>query len=65
LLVDETTTCVVQVAARADRLTVPTGIGEEELRGLALATDAPAGRLAAADPDGHRPAAEAGQHRPA
>jgi leucyl-tRNA synthetase len=47
LLVDETTTCVVQVDGKVrDRLTVPTGIGEEELRGLALATDGASRALA-------------------
>ena len=39
LLVQETVTCVVQVAGKVrDRLEVPTGIGEDELRELALAT---------------------------
>ncbi|MDP3713141.1 MAG: leucine--tRNA ligase [Mycobacteriales bacterium] len=40
LLVDDTVTCVVQVAGKVrDRLEVPPGIGEDELRELALATD--------------------------
>jgi leucyl-tRNA synthetase len=40
LLVDETITCVVQVDGKVrDRLTVPAGIGEDDLRELALATD--------------------------
>jgi leucyl-tRNA synthetase len=40
LLVDETITCVVQVDGKVrDRLSVPAGIGEDELRELALATD--------------------------
>jgi leucyl-tRNA synthetase len=38
LLVQETVTCVVQVDGKVrDRLEVPAGIGEDELRGLALA----------------------------
>jgi leucyl-tRNA synthetase len=40
LLIDETVTCVVQVAGKVrDRLEVPPGIGEDELRELALASD--------------------------
>jgi leucyl-tRNA synthetase len=40
LLVDDTVTCVVQVAGKVrDRLEVPPGIGEDELRELALASD--------------------------
>jgi leucyl-tRNA synthetase len=40
LLVDETVTCVVQVDGKVrDRLSVPAGIGEDELRELALTTD--------------------------
>jgi leucyl-tRNA synthetase len=40
LLVEDTVTCVVQVAGKVrDRLTVPAGIGEDELRELALAAD--------------------------
>jgi leucyl-tRNA synthetase len=40
LLVSETATCVVQVDGKVrDRLSVPAGIGEDELRGLALAAD--------------------------
>jgi leucyl-tRNA synthetase len=39
LLVQATATCVVQVDGKVrDRLEVPAGIGEDELRGLALAT---------------------------
>jgi leucyl-tRNA synthetase len=39
LLVEETVTCVVQVAGKVrDRLEVAPSIGEDELRGLALAT---------------------------
>ena len=39
LLVDETVTCVVQVAGKVrDKLEVPPGIGEDELRSLALAS---------------------------
>jgi leucyl-tRNA synthetase len=39
LLVEETATCVVQVDGKVrDRLEVPAGIGEDELRELALAT---------------------------
>jgi leucyl-tRNA synthetase len=38
LLVQDTVTCVVQVAGKVrDRLEVPPGIGEDELRELALA----------------------------
>jgi leucyl-tRNA synthetase len=41
LLVQETVTCVVQVGGKVrDRLEVPPGIGEDELRGQALASDA-------------------------
>ncbi|MFN8076100.1 MAG: leucine--tRNA ligase [Kineosporiaceae bacterium] len=40
LLVQETVTCVVQVAGKVrDRLEVPPGIAEDELRELALATE--------------------------
>jgi len=40
LLIEDTVTCVVQVAGKVrDRLTVPAGIGEDELRELALASD--------------------------
>src|SRR3954471_2491645 len=40
LLVDDTVTCVVQVAGKVrDRLEVPPGIGEDELRSLALGSD--------------------------
>ncbi len=40
LLVQESVTCVVQVAGKVrDRLEVPPGIGEDELRALALASD--------------------------
>jgi leucyl-tRNA synthetase len=40
LLVEDSVTCVVQVAGKVrDRLEVPPGIGEDELRELALATD--------------------------
>ena len=39
LLVEETVTCVVQVAGKVrDRLEVPPGIAEDALRELALAT---------------------------
>jgi leucyl-tRNA synthetase len=39
LLVDDTVTCVVQVGGKVrDRLEVPVGISEDELRALALAT---------------------------
>jgi leucyl-tRNA synthetase len=39
LLVEDTVTCVVQVAGKVrDRLEVPVGIDEDELRALALAT---------------------------
>ena len=39
LLVDDTVTCVVQVDGKVrERLEVPTGVGEDELRELALAT---------------------------
>jgi leucyl-tRNA synthetase len=41
LLVEESVTCVVQVAGKVrERLQVPPGIGEPELRALALASDA-------------------------
>jgi leucyl-tRNA synthetase len=41
LLVEETVTCVIQVAGKVrDRIDVPPGIGEEELRALALASPA-------------------------
>jgi leucyl-tRNA synthetase len=41
LLVEQTVTCVVQVAGKVrDRLEVPPGIGEDELRRLVLATEA-------------------------
>ncbi len=40
LLVEDTVTCVVQVAGKVrERLEVPPGIGEDELRELALASD--------------------------
>jgi len=40
LLVEDTVTCVVQVQGKVrDRLEVPPGIGEDELRALALASD--------------------------
>ena len=40
LLVDDLVTCVVQVAGKVrDRLAVPPGIGDDELRALALAAD--------------------------
>ena len=65
LLVEDTVTCVVQVAGKVrDRLEVPPGIGEEELR--ALATGCPWGGQGARRtrrPYGHRPSTEAGQHR--
>jgi leucyl-tRNA synthetase len=39
LLVEDTVTCVVQVAGKVrDRIEVPVGIGDEQLRELALAT---------------------------
>jgi leucyl-tRNA synthetase len=39
LLVEETVTCIVQVSGKVrDRLEVPPGIAEDELRVLALAT---------------------------
>ena len=45
LLVQESVTCVVQVAGKVrDRLEVPPGIGEDELRELALASEAVAAR---------------------
>ncbi|HWG61607.1 MAG TPA: leucine--tRNA ligase [Streptosporangiaceae bacterium] len=48
LLVEETVTCVVQVAGKVrDRLEVPPGIGEDELRELALA--APGAKRALGD----------------
>ncbi len=41
LLVEESVTCVVQVAGKVrDRLEVSPSIGEDELRGLALASEA-------------------------
>jgi leucyl-tRNA synthetase len=41
LLVEETVTCVVQIAGKVrDRLEVPPSIGEEELQALALASEA-------------------------
>jgi leucyl-tRNA synthetase len=47
LLVEDMVTCVVQVAGKIrDRLTVPTDIGEEQLRELALASDGVARALA-------------------
>ena len=40
LLVEESVTCVVQVAGKLrDKLEVPPSISEDELRSLALATD--------------------------
>ena len=37
---EDTVTCVVQVDGKVrDRLEIPAGIGEDELRELALATD--------------------------
>ncbi len=46
LLVEDTVTCVVQVAGKLrDRLTVAADIGEDELRQLALASDAVARAL--------------------
>ncbi|HEY7142847.1 MAG TPA: leucine--tRNA ligase [Streptosporangiaceae bacterium] len=47
LLVEDTVTCVVQVAGKVrDRLDVPPGIGEDELRELALAAPGVARTLA-------------------
>ncbi|MEO7745110.1 MAG: leucine--tRNA ligase [Actinomycetota bacterium] len=47
LLVLDTVTCVVQVQGKVrDRLEVPPGIGEDELRELALASEKVAGALA-------------------
>jgi leucyl-tRNA synthetase len=41
LLVQDLVTCVIQVAGKVrDRLEVPPAIGEDELRELALASDA-------------------------
>ena len=50
LLVEDTVTCVVQVAGKVrDRLQVPPSIDEESLRGLALASDAVVRALNGAD----------------
>ena len=50
LLVQEAVTCVVQVAGKVrDRLEVPPGIGEDDLRGLALAAPGVARALAGRD----------------
>ncbi|MCA1713299.1 MAG: leucine--tRNA ligase [Actinobacteria bacterium] len=50
LLVDETVTCVVQVAGKVrERLEVPPDIAEEELRALALSSDAVVRALGGAD----------------
>jgi leucyl-tRNA synthetase len=50
LLVEETVVCVVQVAGKVrDRLEVPPSIGEDELRSLALASDAVVRALNGAD----------------
>jgi leucyl-tRNA synthetase len=47
LLVEETATCVVQVDGKVrDRLSVPSGIGADDLRELALASDGAARALA-------------------
>jgi leucyl-tRNA synthetase len=47
LLVEDTVTCVVQVDGKVrDRLEIPAGIGEDELRELALATDGASRALA-------------------
>jgi leucyl-tRNA synthetase len=47
LLVEDLVTCVVQVAGKVrDRLEVPPGIGEDELRELALAAPGVARALA-------------------
>jgi leucyl-tRNA synthetase len=41
MLVDDTVTCVVQVAGKVrDRLEVPPSIGEDDLRALALSSEA-------------------------
>src|ERR1700722_1675861 len=63
LLVEDSVTCVVQVAGKVrDRLEVPPGIGEDELRELALATPGVArGAGGPAGPEGDRPRAPAGQ----
>ena len=50
LLVEDTVVCVVQVAGKVrDRLEVPPSIGEDELRSLALASDAVVRALNGAD----------------
>jgi len=50
LLVEETVTCVVQVDGKVrDRLSIPAGIGEDELRELALATAGASRALAGRD----------------
>jgi leucyl-tRNA synthetase len=52
LIVDETTTCIVQVAGKVrDRIEVPVGVGEAELRELALASAAVARALNGAQVD--------------
>ena len=65
LLVEDMVTCVVQVAGKVrDRLEVPPGIGEDELRELALAAPGVARALdGAGGPEGDRPRAPAGQRR--
>ena len=65
LLVEDTVTCVVQVAGKVrDRLEVPPSIGEEELRGAGAGQRGGAARAGRpAGPQGDRAGAEAGQHR--
>ena len=65
LLVQDTVTCVVQVAGKVrDRLEVPPDISEDDLRALALAAPGVARTLAGGRPQGHRRPAAAGEHRP-
>ena len=65
LLVEDVVTCVVQVAGKVrDRVEVPPGIGEDELRELALAILGCPGPGGTAGTEGHRPRAQAGQCRP-
>ena len=66
LLVQDSVTCVVQIAGKVkDRLEVSPDISDADLEQLALASEAVSeGPGRPRHPQGHRPRAEAGQHRP-
>ena len=65
LLVEDEVTCVVQVNGKVrDRLEVPPGISEDELRELALAAPGvEPGARRPGDRESDRPGAQAGEHR--